>query len=138
MNKNTFVIEASGTFLTEHLTNELLEGDERELYAFIEKVKWEPVEYYDAEMVFKMIQDLAESLQRFVTHHERTIVASWLSNHIDSDDVDLLGYSAGADIWYDAKDHNDLQAAATITATQNAMSSISSNLNAVMVGGDDE
>lgn len=138
MNKNTFVIEASGTFLTEHLTNELLEGDERELYAFIEDVKLEPVEDYDAEMVFKMIQDLAASLQRFVTHYEHTIVASWLSKNIDSDDVDLIGYSAGADIWYDAKDHGDLKTAATITATQNAMGSVSSTLNAVMVGGHDE
>lgn len=138
MNKNTFLIEASGSFLTDHLTSELLEGDESALYAFIEEVKWQAVEDFDAEMVFEMIENLANSLQKFVTQHEAKIASCWLSKNIDTDDVDLLGYSAGTDIWYDANNHGDLKAAATITATQDAMSSISSQLHAVMVGGNDE
>ena len=138
MNKNTFLIEASGQFLTEHLTVELLEGDENALLAFIEDNKWETVEDFEAEMVFEMIENLSDSLKKFVSQQESKIAAIWLSKNIDANDVDLLGYSAGADIWYDANDHDDLKTAATITATQDAMSSISSQLHAVMVGGNDE
>ncbi|MGR5178858.1 hypothetical protein [Vibrio mediterranei] len=138
MNNNTFLIEASGPFLTEHLTVELLKGDEEVLFDFIREHLGKTVEDYEPEIVFDMIDNLAGSLERFVKHNETAIVASWLNQNIELNDLDVLSNSASADIWYDAEDHNDAEAAAIITDTQNAMSTVSSKLHTVMVGGDDE
>lgn len=138
MNNNTFLIEASGTYLTQHLTNTLLDGDEEVLFDFIREHLCQTVEDYEPEIVFDMIDGLAGSLERFVKHNETEIVASWLNQNIELNDLDVLSNSASADIWYDAESHNDGDAAAIITDTQNAMSTISSKLHTVMVGGDDE
>ncbi len=59
-------IEASGTFLTEHLTEELLNGDEGELNEFVDEHKWEPIENYEAENVIEMITQLGDSMERFI------------------------------------------------------------------------
>ncbi|EGR0468613.1 hypothetical protein FG064_16575 [Vibrio cholerae] len=61
-----FIIQASGTYLTEYLTQELIEGDEQKLYNFIDDHKWQVVEDYEAKDVLEMIIDLAYSQQEFL------------------------------------------------------------------------
>ncbi len=59
-------IEASGTFLTEHLSPALLQGDEAELLSFISERQWEPVEDYEPRYVLEMISSLGCSMENFV------------------------------------------------------------------------
>lgn len=61
-------IEASGTFLTEYLERELLNGDNNAISSFIDDKKWQPVEDFETEQVISMIDDLACSMEKFITH----------------------------------------------------------------------
>jgi hypothetical protein len=60
------VIEASGTFLTEHLTPEQYKGDEDELNEFIQEHLWQPVEDYEPSDVIEMIANLGCSMESFI------------------------------------------------------------------------
>lgn len=134
------IIIASGLYLSFPLPRDIPFGGS-EMVEFIENNELNLYENEPVEVILNLIEGTAKTLVDFVESQkedEETITARWLNKHIDSGDVDLLGYSADADIWYDAKDHNDLKVAATITATQNAMSSISTKLHTVMSGGNDE
>jgi hypothetical protein len=64
--KTRCFIEASGTYLTEHLTSELLDGDVDKCMAFVNDHKTELVQYHDADQVWEMIEEEAYSLQAFV------------------------------------------------------------------------
>ena len=60
------VIEASGTFLTEHLTPEQYKGDEDELNEFIQEHLWQPVEDHEPSDVIEMIVNLGCSMESFI------------------------------------------------------------------------
>ena len=65
MTNNERVIWASGFYLTDHLTEDLLEGSEALLDEFIEENIWIPFKYWGfcADDVFEQIQQLADSLR---------------------------------------------------------------------------
>ncbi|GIB16846.1 hypothetical protein ACA544_18100 [Vibrio cholerae] len=64
--KTRCLIAASGAFLTEFLTEELLSQDDEIIFQFIEDNKWEPVEDYSSEDIWNMIDDHALNLMQFV------------------------------------------------------------------------
>ncbi|MVC37416.1 hypothetical protein D6V26_07175 [Vibrio cholerae] len=64
--KTRCLIAASGAFLTEFLTEELLSQDDEIIFQFIEDNKWEPVEDYSPEDIWNMIDDHALNLMQFV------------------------------------------------------------------------
>lgn len=63
--QNICLIEASGTFLCEHLDDEIIQS-ETDILNHIDMNKCEFVENECNEAVFNMITDLAESLERFL------------------------------------------------------------------------
>lgn len=67
MNKhNTALIRASGFYLCEHLTEELLDGPETELDMFLEANLWEPFEGWSADDIYGEISKLAESFEELM------------------------------------------------------------------------
>ena len=60
------IIRASGFYLTEHLTVELINGPEDELDTFIENHLWEPFEDYSGDHVYGFIVDLAASFEELM------------------------------------------------------------------------
>ncbi len=63
MTNNERLIWASGFYLTDHLTEDLLNGSEALLDEFILENLWIPFEYWSADDVFEQIQQLADSLR---------------------------------------------------------------------------
>ena len=63
MTNNERLIWASGFYLTDHLTEDLLNGDEELLDEFILENLWIPFEHWSANDVFEQIQQLADSLR---------------------------------------------------------------------------
>ena len=53
------IIKASGVVLTEHLTLDLLEGDESVLNVFLESHAYQPYEYLEAKEIFNRIDEIA-------------------------------------------------------------------------------
>ena len=64
--RNAALIRASGFYLTEHLTDELLDGSGDELDEFIENHLWEPLEYESVDSVHSYISDLADSFEELM------------------------------------------------------------------------
>ena len=64
--RNEALIRASGFYLTDHLTVELLEGDEDLLDAFIEDHLWEPFENWSSNTVYGEISKLADSFEELM------------------------------------------------------------------------
>ncbi len=63
MNNNERLIWASGFYLSDNLTEDLLNGGEALLYEFISENLWIPLEGWSADNVFEEIQQLADSLR---------------------------------------------------------------------------
>ncbi|NGZ66562.1 hypothetical protein G6Z92_06125 [Vibrio aestuarianus subsp. cardii] len=63
--KDRCLIEASGAFLTESFSEDLLQSNDDEIMAFIEGNKWEPVENYEASQIWELIEDHAHALEKF-------------------------------------------------------------------------
>jgi DNA replication protein DnaC len=57
------LIWASGFYLTDHFTEELLNGSNALVDEFISENLWVPFEYWSADDVFEQIQQLANSLR---------------------------------------------------------------------------
>ncbi len=62
MTNNERLIWASGFYLTDHLTEALLEGADDELDQFILDYVWEPFEYWSADSIYEQIEGLARSV----------------------------------------------------------------------------
>ena len=62
-NHNKAIIRASGLCLTEHLTEQLLEGDETDLDDFISEHTWEVYENQDASFVWGRIIEIAQEIE---------------------------------------------------------------------------
>ncbi|ELA9367534.1 hypothetical protein QUN99_003424 [Vibrio parahaemolyticus] len=102
------IIQASGAFLTEYLTKELLDGDELTLFAFIEEHKWEPVEDYEASQVWGFIEDHSICLKQFAQ-------------------AEIEQAKAGI-----VQESDDKEAATLIEDTQNAMGTVASTIRSAM------
>ena len=64
--RNEALIRASGFYLTEHLTDKLLDGPEDELDVFIENHLWAPFECESANSVYSHISILADSFEELM------------------------------------------------------------------------
>jgi len=62
MTNNERLIWASGFYLSDCLTEDLLNGDEVLLDEFISENLWIPFEYWSVDDVYEQIQQLADSL----------------------------------------------------------------------------
>ena len=65
-NQQRMLIRASGFYLTQHLTLELIEGDESDLTEFIGDHLWEPFENWPVEDVYELISELADSFEELI------------------------------------------------------------------------
>jgi hypothetical protein len=64
MNRHTkALIAASGLCLTEHLTEEILEGSDANIDAFIREHVWEPYENQDANFIWNRIEEIAQAIE---------------------------------------------------------------------------
>ena len=61
-------------------------------------------------------------------HSHNTNVSNWINNNIGTDLIDTLNKGIKSDIWYDAHDHNDTDAANVIDEVQSAMGEIALTL----------
>ncbi|WP_434999974.1 hypothetical protein ACRZ5S_22825 (plasmid) [Vibrio scophthalmi] len=123
------MINASGTFLAEHLTVELWCGDKDELYEFIQSHKLNLLEDNTAEEIVQMIINQADSQMLFLN----TNISKLLQQKIDIEDLDVISNAVTADIWYDAEAMSDSESVKVIEDTQNAMASVSSILHELIV-----
>lgn len=138
--KTRCLIEASGAFLTELLTVELLEASDDEIMAFIEDHKWQPVEDYEAEEIWNMMDDHALIIQRFVQSElelaKPKLIQRWLEQNVSLEDLDVIENALVSDIWYDAQQHDDQTAAEIIEDTQNAMDTVTKTLREAILDED--
>jgi hypothetical protein len=66
MTKNEAFIWASGQYLTDHVTEEMLDDEGDMLYLFVTDHLWEPFEHYSTDSVITLIADLASSVETLV------------------------------------------------------------------------
>ena len=64
--RNEALIRASGFYLTEHLTDKLLDGPEDELDVFIDDHLRAPFEYESPDYVYMRIRELADSFEELM------------------------------------------------------------------------
>ncbi|WP_305372783.1 hypothetical protein [Photobacterium leiognathi] len=117
------LIEASGTFLCEHLDDEIIQS-ETDILNHIDMNKCEFVENECNEAVFNMITDLADSLERFLGEAIR--------NSISNQDIDAMSKVVVSDVWYDAKKHDDTAAQETIENGQRSITNVVQKLQVMM------
>lgn len=117
------LIEASGTFLCEHLDDEIIQS-ETDILNHIDMNKCEFVENECNEAVFNMITDLAESLERFLGEAIR--------NSISNQDIDAMSKVVVSDVWYDANKHDDTAAQETIENGQRSITNVVQKLQDMM------
>ncbi|WP_338167250.1 hypothetical protein [Vibrio sp. 10N] len=144
MNNHTLreqaIIDASNLYLNYALPRDIPFGG-WEMREFIESNTMSVYTGEPVEVILNLIDVTADALISFAESNkekDEEVAARWLKQHIEVEHLNALTKGALADIWYDAEDHNDSEAAAIIINTQNAMSTVSSKLHTVMVGGDDE
>ena len=64
--KNRSLIVASGEYLSEPLTEDLINANHEVIYDFIENNKYLRVEDYPPEKIWELIVELAETIEKFV------------------------------------------------------------------------
>ena len=60
---NIWLIKASGIFLCDSLTVDLIEGPQDDLYSFIENNHWEPCECWRGADIWEQIEGLASDFE---------------------------------------------------------------------------
>lgn len=126
------MINASGTFLTEHLTVELWCGDKDKLHEFIELHKCKQIEDYTEEEIVQVIINQADSQKDFLNSNLTTL----LKQKFDLEDLDVISNAVTSEIWYDAHAFNDVETLKIIQDTKQSMEVVSSTLHDLIVSNE--